>query len=71
MAASQYLSIGDQVALTVHHVTNHHDGVNSRIGEFERQFGGLDIVGKHHRVRRVDYIWSFCENWIVLTLTNY
>lgn len=50
----QYVPIGDQVALAVDHVRDHHDLVGGGVGELQRQLRGLDVEGEHDRLGPLD-----------------
>ena len=52
-------AIGDEVALAVDHVGDHHDLVNVGVGKLEGQFGCLDVKGQHDAVRPLDEDFVF------------
>ena len=50
------LPVGDEVALPVDHVRDHHDLVNVGVGELEGQLGGLDVEGEDDAVGTLDEV---------------
>eukprot|EP00962_Isochrysis_galbana_P059837 scaffold33622_cov73-Isochrysis_galbana.AAC.1 len=38
--------------IAIHHVRDHHDGVDVRVRELERLLDALDVVGQHPRLTK-------------------
>ena len=53
------LSVGDEKAVTVDHVRDHHDLVSGHIGELERELGRLNVVGEDDEVGGVQDVGAF------------
>jgi hypothetical protein len=58
------LAVGDEVALAVNHVRNHHDLVDIGVRKFQGEFGGLNVICKDNAVGPFNDIFSFGEGWL-------
>lgn len=54
-------TVSDQVALTIHHVRNHHDLVDRLVGEFEGSLGRLNIVRHNDGIGTLDTLLEMME----------